>query len=347
MPDRELPAAELGPSDPPFTGPIRPQRVEVLLPSSFGRQVGPPESRWWLAALLFVLTLGSTTTLGAGYFLGTRTDVVSTLPWWLNWEGVRAVWGDPALLRIGLMFSLPTLFILLCHEMGHYLACRRHALPVTPPFFLPVPIGLGTFGAFIRIRGPIRGKRELLDVGAAGPIAGFIALLPFLVLGTLWSQPVPLNQAATLETAPMLLYLPGRSLLSQLVTQVIHGPLPAGSILDLHPFALAAWVGLFATMLNLLPLGQLDGGHVLYAAIGPWQRKLALPLWVLLGLGGFVWTGWLFWCVVARLLGLYHPPVHDENEALDPRRRWVAWATLAIFVLSFMPVPIAVLPVAG
>jgi len=302
--------------------------------------------RYLLAALLFGVTFITTTILGAGYYLSTRTDVIVDLPLWLHPTTVRAVLQDPRLLRIGLSFSLPTLFILFCHEMGHYLACRRYRLPATLPYFLPAPIGLGTFGAFIRIRGPILSKRQLLDVGVAGPLAGFVALLPFLAWGIAHSLPVQVTTASDTDNAAMLLFLPGKSLLWLGLTRLFHGALPPGTVLDPHPFAIAGWVGLFATMLNLLPLGQLDGGHILYAATGRWQRWLAYPLWAALAFAGLAWEGWFLWCVVTLIMRLRHPPVWDEAEPLDARRRWLVLAAAAVFALSFMPVPISIVGIA-
>ena len=262
---------------------------------------------------------------------------------WLGPATLRQVWGDPDLLRLGLAFSLPTLFILLCHELGHYLACRRYRIPATWPHFIPVPIGLGTFGAFIRIKARIRTKRELFDIGVAGPIAGFVALLPFLFWGISRSVPRAVAVAEPMTTN-WILYLPGRSLLLQLVERIYHGPPADGVVLDLHPFALAAWVGMLVTSLNLLPLGQLDGGHILYAVAGRYQRKLALPLWFLLALGGwFFWPGWWLWSALVLLMRLGHPPVRDEAVALDRRRQALAIFALVMLVLCFMPVPLDIL----
>ena len=167
----------------------------------------PYRPRRRLPILLFLVTLFTTTTLGAGWFLATRTDVVympaDQLAGQMSWLGpatIRQVWSDPALLRLGLAFSLPTMLILLVHELGHYLACRKYRIRATWPHFLPVPIGLGTFGAFIRIKAPIRSKRELFDVGVAGPLAGFAALLPFLVYGVWNSVPVVVRAAEPMTT---------------------------------------------------------------------------------------------------------------------------------------------------
>jgi membrane-associated protease RseP (regulator of RpoE activity) len=257
---------------------------------------------------------------------------------------IREVWSHPALLRIGLSFSIPALVILLAHELGHYIACRRYRLAATLPYFLPVPFNFGTFGAFIKIKAPIRTKKELFDVGIAGPIAGFVALIPFLLYGVAHSVPAPLELAPE-ATAGSGLYDLGRCLAIQLAAWPFHGWLGRGVVLNLHPMALAAWLGLFATSLNLLPLGQLDGGHILYAATGRLQRRLALPLWLLLGLAGILWRGWLLWCLIVLVIGLFHPPVADESAPLDPWRRRLAWLALAMLVLSFIPQPIALVPI--
>lgn len=322
--------------------PIRPRQIEVLPPAGRAAPTGAPPTLWGygLAVLLFLLSVLTTTTLGAVWLLMTRTDVVTDAVPLLTPATVAAVWRHPEVLAQGLAFSLAALFILLCHELGHYLTSRRYGLPTSPPFFLPAPIAIGTFGAFIRIRAPIRGKRQLFDIGIAGPLAGFVALLPFLVYGVAHSRPAPLAAITSPPDLAVVLLLPGKCLAFELVTRWFHGPLPAGTVLDLHPFALAAWFGLLATAINLLPLGQLDGGHILYAVAGGAQRRLALPLWLALGLAGVYWTGWLVWCVIVLVMGLRHPPVRDESEPLDRGRRALAWVALAIFVLAFMPVPL-------
>ncbi|HEX4959609.1 MAG TPA: site-2 protease family protein [Thermoanaerobaculia bacterium] len=272
-----------------------------------------------------------------------RTDMMAASEPWLAPSVIVRVWHDPALLRLGLLFSIPALTILFAHEMGHYVACRLYGLPCTLPYFLPVPWSFGTFGAFIRIKAPIRSKAELFDVGIAGPIAGFVVLTPFLLWGIAHSQPAHLALATSGPAAD--LFLPGRCLAIVLATWWFHGPLPPGTILNLHPVAMAAWLGLLATAINLLPLGQLDGGHVLYAATGRLQRRLALPLWIGLGLMGFLWLGWLVWCVIILAIGLRHPPVWDEATPLDPRRRRLAWIALVLLVLCFIPAPLSVVPV--
>lgn len=316
------------------------------------RPPGRYRPRRWLPLLLLFVTFFTTTTLGAGWYLATRTDVtyepadvVGGMPW-MGPGTIRQVWSDPGLRSVGLAFSLPTLLILLCHELGHYLTCRRYRIPATWPHFIPAPIALGTFGAFIRIRAPIRSKRQLFDVGVAGPIAGFVALLPFLAYGISRSIPVAVEAAAPMTTN-WVLYVPGRSVLFRIVERLCHGPLPENAVLDLHPFALAAWIGILVTSLNLLPLGQLDGGHILYAVAGRAQRRLALPLWALLVAAGyFLWPGWFVWSFLVLLMRLGHPPVRDEAVALDPARKLVAAFALLMLVLCFMPVPVDLLWVA-
>jgi membrane-associated protease RseP (regulator of RpoE activity) len=324
-------------------GPPFPPPLIELVPSSgqvYARPVRPvTRERYGRAALFFVLTFLSTTTLAPAMYELSRTDFTSQFDVFLTPRLIAAVWTHPAMLSIGLAFSIPALFILLCHEMGHYVACRLYGIPCTPPFFLPVPFNFGTFGAFIRIKAPIHSKRQLFDIGIAGPLAGFVALVPFLLYGIAKSQPAPL----TGTHGGTLLYL-GHCLAIELATWLFHGRLAKGMVLNLHPVAIAAWLGLFATSLNLIPLGQLDGGHILYAATGRLQRRLALPLWLALGLLGFYWPGWWLWCVIVLVIGLFHPPVYDESIPLDPKRRALALLALLLFLLCFIPVPIRELP---
>jgi hypothetical protein len=331
-----------------WQGPRQPRTPVIeLLPTAGNVYTAAPSRpdrpHYARALLLFFLTFLTTTTLGPVMVQLCRTDMMAQSEPWLLPSVVLRVWRDPALLRMGLAFSIPALTILFAHEMGHYVACRLYGLPCTLPYFLPVPLNFGTFGAFIRIKAPIRSKQELFDVGIAGPIAGFLMLIPFLLWGIAHSQPAHLALAAG-ETGAFL-YLPGRCLAIVLATWLFHGRLGDGMILNLHPVALAAWLGLLATSINLLPLGQLDGGHVLYAATGRLQRRLALPLWIGLGLMGFLWLGWVLWCVIILLIGLYHPPVWDESTPLDSFRRRLAWVALILLVLSFMPAPLSVVPV--
>lgn len=303
-----------------------------------------PAWMWPLAVALLLITFFTTTTLGAVWYLFSRVETVTGLWPLLSPATIQAVWNDTHLLRQGLLFSTASLAILLAHEMGHWIACRRYRLAATPPFFLPAPLALGTVGAFIRIRQPIRSKQQLFDVGIAGPIAGFVVLLPILVYGVLHSTPTEVGLAAHPHRIAEL-YLPGQNLLLLLASHLFHGSLPTGWILEPHPTLLAAWLGMLATALNLIPLGQLDGGHILYALTGSLQRRLALPLWLALGATGLLWFGWWVWCALILAIGLRHPPTPDEDHALDRRRKLFAAVALLILVLSFMPVPVTVLQI--
>jgi membrane-associated protease RseP (regulator of RpoE activity) len=299
------------------------------VPIGVVRPSPPPPQRVWLHALLLGATFVSTTLVGGLAF--------GDLP-----EGFRAtsIWQlllQPFVIHTGLAFSVPLLFILLTHEMGHYIACRAHRLDASLPYFIPAPVGIGTFGAFIRIRTAIASKRELLDVGAAGPLAGFVACLPLVFLGIALSHPV-----AEMPAGGFIVF--GEPIAFHLVTKLFFPHLPPNGDILLHPTGFAAWFGLFATALNLLPFGQLDGGHITYALFGKLQRRYAWPLLLVLIALGFKWTGWFLWVVVALAMGVRHPRVGDEETPLDPRRRWIAWACIVVFALCFTPQPIKIVP---
>ena len=259
----------------------------------------------------------------------------------------------------GWTLALPLLFILLCHEFGHYLLARRHRVDVSPPFFLPFPSLIGTFGAFIIIRGRLYNRRTLLDIGAAGPLAGFVPSLLLLYVGYRLSAIGPLPVSG--QAGSVLVF--GESVLTLGMRYLVFGPLPAGYDIYLHPVALAAWVGLFLTFLNLLPIGTLDGGHVAYALWGRKQWRIGrVALAVLVVLALLLNRWWLVplvmivlvivvAVVVMRLryrvhlpLGsllrggmAHHPPLPNE-EPLDPVRRRIGWLCLVIFLLAFAPV---------
>jgi membrane-associated protease RseP (regulator of RpoE activity) len=231
----------------------------------------------------------------------------------------------------GLPFALTLLGILLAHEMGHYLTARRYGLDATLPYFLPGPPVIGTFGAFIRIRSVLYSRKVLFDVGAAGPIAGFLALLPALAYGLHRSKIVPgiALEGDFVFGTPLLLAL----------GEWAFFPGAAAADIYLHPIARAAWVGLFATALNLLPIGQLDGGHLVYALFGERHRALTrLALGALIPLG-FLYPAWWFWGLLLFLLGRKHPFIFD-NEPLGTRRKLVGAVSGIIFLVSFMPAPI-------
>jgi membrane-associated protease RseP (regulator of RpoE activity) len=238
----------------------------------------------------------------------------------------------------GLSFSIPLLLILGMHELGHYVMCRRYGLAATLPYFIPSPFLnlIGTFGALIRIKEPIRRKKELIDVGAAGPLTGFFVALPFLFYGVTRAKPItgsPEN-GTILFDYPMMVRLAQKWTGSGLYTSLrVHE----------HPVFMAAWFGLLVTALNLLPVGQLDGGHVLRAAVGRRQPLVSL---IVIGLAaasafrGLTWT--VFALVTALLVGIRHPPVEDDDEPLDYGRTLLALACLGVFLLCFSLVPITI-----
>jgi Zn-dependent protease len=336
------------PVEQPPPAPRAPLILDLTFDGHGLARVAPPPRRYGQALLLFLLTLFTTTTLGANWVLLTRSDVTTWLPTWggmpiLSPAAIVGVWSDPALLARGLLFSVPLMLILLAHELGHYLFCRHYGVPATPPYFLPLPFAFGTLGAFIRIQAPIRDKRSLFDIGVGGPLAGFALIVPVLLLGVAWSKPVTPPAPVELDGWVSVLPVPGKSLALELATRLFHGPLPEGTLLDLHPFALAGWFGLLATAFNLLPIGQLDGGHLLYALLGRRQARLSLLAWLGVALLGFlVWEGWLVWCLITLILGIRHPPVLDEAIPLDPRRKAIAALALLILVLSFTPNPLEI-----
>ncbi len=246
--------------------------------------------------------------------------------------------GPPSFVQ-GAWYSFTILAILGTHEMGHYFACRYYGVDASLPYFLPAPILTGTVGAFIRIRQPIRTKLMLFDIGAAGPIAGFLVALPTLFLGLKLSRVVPLPDNFSGLTL-------GEPLLFQLAAFLVVGELPDGYALNLHPMGFAAWFGLLATLLNLFPIGQLDGGHISYAIFGSRSTVVSLlAVAVVVGLT-FVSLSWLFWAILMvamiAVLGPSHPPTIDHQIPLDLTRRRVALATLVIFILCFTPAPIEV-----
>jgi membrane-associated protease RseP (regulator of RpoE activity) len=235
----------------------------------------------------------------------------------------------------GLPFSVTLMGILLVHEMGHYVVSRVHGVEATPPYFLPgPPLLTGTFGAFIRMRTPTN-RKALFDVGAAGPWAGFVVAIPAVFYGLSLSEVRPLaHMSGGLEL--------GDSLVFRWLTHLALGVTPADVTILLHPIALAGWFGLFVTFLNLLPVGQLDGGHVVYALLGRRHRWVArLAVVVIVGLAFLGWQGWMMWAILVTMLGLDHPPTIDDTP-LDPARQLAAWLTIALFVVTFMPVPLAI-----
>ena len=240
-------------------------------------------------------------------------------------------------IKAGLWYSIPVLTILSAHEFGHYFACRYYNVDATLPYFIPAPFFLaGTLGAVIRIKEPFPSKRALFDIGVAGPIAGFVALVPLLIWGMTMSEvgPVP----------PGALYF-GEPLLWKLLEWWFFGLIPSGMDVMLHPMGFAAWWGMLATALNLLPFGQLDGGHIMYASLGRRATVVSALVLALVMMLAVLSVSWIvlavMMAVMAAIFGFRHPRVIDEHEPLDGDRQLVAIIAAIIFALCFTPVPIA------
>jgi membrane-associated protease RseP (regulator of RpoE activity) len=236
----------------------------------------------------------------------------------------------------GPLYAFALLTILGAHEFGHYVQCRRYDVDATLPYFLPAPIMTGTFGAVIRIREPFPSKRALFDIGVTGPIAGFIALIPFLWVGIHWSTVVSESSVSGIEL--------GDPLLVKAFVWLTFGSLPAGKTVLVHPFAFAAWWGLLATALNLLPFGQFDGGHVSYSLLGRRSWIVSALMVAVAATLTFVAFSWISVTIIMLAMswffGIRHPRVVDEDVPLDSSRQLVALLALVIFILSFTPVPI-------
>jgi len=286
-----------------------------------------------IAVVLFLLTLISTLVVGASfaasYALGESPDI----------DGFFSIYGmllhDPQVLLTGVPFAFTLLGILLAHELGHYFACRYYGISASYPYFIPAPTLIGTLGAFIRIRSPIQNRKALFDVGLAGPVVGFLFAIPALAIAIAYSREIPLSQAH-----PSVIF--GDPLAMRILLALLRPGVPPSALL-LHPVGRAAWVGLFATALNLLPGGQLDGGHILYAAASKYHKRVTLALALLLiPLGYFYWAGWYLWAALLLALGFRHPPLLYQWEPLDRTRLiWTVVAVL-IFILTFMPAPVLV-----
>ena len=298
-----------------------------------------PADRTWLHGLLFVLTILTTCVAGLGWsasYLSFEsggapgTDLVAVAGQALH---------DPRLFRLSALYAAVLMTILVGHEMGHYLTCRRYGLRATLPFFLPGPPFLGTFGAFIRIKSFIPFKRQVFDVGANGPLTGFLLSVPALAIGLAYSKTVPLIDGAG--------YTRGDPLLLRLLTPLFGGPVPEGSTLVLHPVGFAGWVGLLVTALNLVPFSQLDGGHIAYALLGRKARFLSYVMIVFFAvMGVFFHVTWLLFAGLLLFfefkskLRLNHPRVLDEGAPLGWKRRLLSVVIVLIFVLSFVPDPV-------
>jgi Zn-dependent protease len=302
----------------------------VLMPKPVERKTLEQPVRLWIHWLLFALTVVTTTWAGAAH------------------QGVNLV-REPGRFTVGLPYSIGLLAILGIHELGHYFTARRHGIRVTPPYFIPIPLALGTFGAFIQMRSPSENRRALFDVAVAGPLAGLVVAIPALIIGLQSSTVISGNSVA----GPMTMTggtSVGSSMLFALLAKLSLGSaLEYGHVLRLSPLAFAGWLGLFVTALNLLPIGQLDGGHIAEAMFG---RRVggaisSIGMWSLLLLAIFVWPGLTMWAVIVFFIaGSTTPPLNDLTP-LTPGRQWLGYATFAVLALIVTPLPHALWSAAG
>ncbi len=302
-------------------------------------------SRTGTHIVLFVLTVLSTLFVGAQY-----SDAVLTIT--RLQDLIR-----PSFLIQGWPFAATLLTILLAHEFGHYFAARFHKVAVTLPYFIPLPVGFGTMGAYIQMREPVRDRRQLFDIGVAGPLAGLVLAVPLLFLGLSTSEvnTIPANVPVQLE---------GNSIFYWFAKILVFGQalpdMQTGRDVFMNQVTFAAWTGLLVTAINLLPVSQLDGGHTVFAMFGERARTvnlIAVGAMALLGVAGLErvqaivpwlenvgYVGWLVWLVlIFFIIGPFHPPALDDVTRLDPRRRWVGFLVIVIFVLVFVPVPFRML----
>ena len=276
----------------------------------------PPEWPWNLVA--FVLTALSTLLAGA-YLEGAPLDFPIH---------------DPGLIAQGIPFAATLLGILAAHEFGHWFAARRYGLAVTLPFFIPLPVlsPIGTLGAVIKMKTPIYTRRMLLDVGAAGPLAGLAVAIPVSIWGVAHSPVLPAQSGAGI----ML----GEPLVFKAIIALFGPPIVDGQELYLGNVAFSGWIGLLVTALNMLPVGQLDGGHVVYSLLGKKQHAIGWAFFVAILIMGWWWPGWYVWAaLILFLIRIRHPPVLDPHLELDPARKIAGWLAVVAFVLCFTPVP--------
>jgi Zn-dependent protease len=288
----------------------------------------------WLPLCLLVVSIFTTASTGALLMQNFRrgqpplVNEGDLVP--LHW-----IWSHPSALASGWSFSVTLLGILLAHEAGHFFFCRRHGIRASLPYVLPAPTLSGTAGAVIRIRSRIPTRRALIEVGIAGPIAGYLVALPTTIVGILLSRPADGGAPPAL----IQFHQPWTiTILARMLAVWVPRVPPLDNLLP-HPILIASWVGLFVTSLNLIPAGQLDGGHILYAISPQWHRRMtfAVPV-LLLVMGVTLWTGWVLWGVILLLPAMRHPHVPYFPQ-LPYKHRWLCVLALAVLLLTFLPAP--------
>jgi membrane-associated protease RseP (regulator of RpoE activity) len=302
--------------------------------------------RYWLHILLLVLTLLTTLIVGARLEYNFTHDLPAFDPDTFVFPLFHLGWiaEHPGRILLGVPFALTLMGILLAHELGHFLVAEKNGVYATLPYFIPAPTFIGTFGAVIRIKSPIRSRKVLFDIGIAGPIAGFVVAIPVLFWGLALSKPLtPVAGNSVVEFGYPLIF----SIVNHLLAPFRHHLMPLRS-LYLHPVAIAAWVGMFATALNLLPGGQLDGGHITYA-VSPrahkwvtWSAVIALLAIGILGvfLPKQFWSGWILWAVILGFTGMRHPNVPVWPD-IGRGRRWLSLLGALMLALTIVMVPVA------
>jgi len=313
---------------------LLPQGEPIPVPPQTWQPRQPRPRRLWLAFLLFAVTFVTCLAAGRQFAISFANGQSASYDEFI--VSLKLLYKDPTALGPGFSFALALMAILLAHELGHYFACKHHGIRASYPYFIPAPTLIGTLGAFILMRSPIRSRRALFDVGASGPLVGFLVAIPILLYGIAHSHVAP----QTISAGDSMVF--GLPLAIRMLIRIFFSGADPSTVL-LHPVARAAWVGLFATSLNLLPAGQLDGGHIL-RSISPRLHKyvgyivpLALLGLALLNRNNNVWYLWAGILIALRFLRI--PPVYDERP-LDRTRLVLAGFTLLVMILCFMPVPL-------
>ncbi len=293
------------------------------------------KKRIWLNIVLFVITIFSTFFVGISLSINFKySEVLARNP--QSALDLLEKLRDPQVISLSIIYVVVLLGILLGHELGHFLTCRYYKINATLPYFIPAPTLIGTLGAFIKIKSPITRKQQLFDIGVAGPLTGFILSVPALVYGLSLSKAVP-----PIARGEAFVYVFGEPLILKIFSAIIFKNIAPDYSIYLHPIAFAGWVGILVTALNLFPVGQLDGGHISYALLGKKSRNLTrFFLGVFIAMGIIFWVGWFIWAFLLLFLGLRHPPVLDEAAHLSPRRKFIGYVVILIFILSFIPDPI-------